>query len=142
MGACGPPWGQSLLRSCLAAHSSPPPPPAYVLSAFGTPVKPIRLPPKHIATRVVASTIILTRDRNRFGRRGSTKRAKPHHANARDADLAEGVEQGICGPTEQVVDGDGKVVGAVLGRQPGQQSPFGAFASDLQPVLSLHATQD
>src|SRR5205823_4469175 len=27
MGAA-PPWGQSLLRSCLAAHSFPPPPPA------------------------------------------------------------------------------------------------------------------
>src|SRR3977135_3289387 len=51
----------------------------------------------------------------------------------RDADLAEGVEQGICGPTEQVVDGDGKVVGADLGRQAGQQSPIGACAWELQP---------
>src|SRR5258707_3787484 len=44
MGAA-PPWGQSLLRSCLAAHSFPPPPPAYVLSAFGTSEIPIRVTP-------------------------------------------------------------------------------------------------
>src|SRR5229473_1174817 len=40
MGAA-PPWGQSLLRSCLAAHSFPPPPPAHVLSALGTRFIPI-----------------------------------------------------------------------------------------------------
>ena len=44
MGAA-PPWGQSLLRSCLAAHSFPPPPPRDVLSAFGTSVTPIRVTP-------------------------------------------------------------------------------------------------
>src|SRR5438132_942228 len=53
MGAA-PPWGQSLLRSCLAAHSFPPPPPPRgraprdraaaaarrdVLSAVGDPIR-------------------------------------------------------------------------------------------------------
>src|SRR5260221_13351840 len=40
-GGLRPPWGQSLLRSCLAAHSFPPPPPAYVLSALETRFAPI-----------------------------------------------------------------------------------------------------
>src|SRR6266852_5897016 len=44
-GALRAPRRQSLLRSCLAAHSFPRRPPAYVLSAVGTPVTPIRLTP-------------------------------------------------------------------------------------------------
>src|SRR5260221_12208676 len=59
----------------------------------------------------------------------------------RDADLAEGVEQSICGPTEQVVEGDGQVVGAHLGRQACQQTSIGACAWELQPELTLQATE-
>src|SRR5713226_7722748 len=46
-GRCAP-RRQSLLRSCLAARSFPRRPPAYVLSALGTPVMPIRLTPKSL----------------------------------------------------------------------------------------------
>src|SRR5712692_4633687 len=47
------PRRQSLLRSCLAAHSFPRRPPAYVLSALRTPFTPIRLCPD--TSRRVAS---------------------------------------------------------------------------------------
>src|SRR5258708_20878508 len=55
-GGLRPPWGQSLLRSCLAAHSFPPPPPAYVLSALGTPITPIRLR-RNVSSRLVSSRL-------------------------------------------------------------------------------------
>src|SRR5216684_2893628 len=42
MGAA-PPWGQSLLRSCLAAHSFPPPPPLDGASPASTVSLPNRL---------------------------------------------------------------------------------------------------
>src|SRR6266536_3199457 len=45
-GGLRPPWGQSLLRSCLAAHSFPPPPPAEdalrAFAALGPPLLPTR----------------------------------------------------------------------------------------------------
>src|SRR6266851_4657114 len=76
-----PPWGQSLLRSCLAAHSFPPPPPAYVLSAVGMPITPNGFAE---TSRFAASPKRLDsqwRPANRNLAR--THRAKPHHAGGR-----------------------------------------------------------
>src|ERR1700716_864544 len=47
MGAA-PPWGQSLLRSCLASHSFPPPPP--LTAARGAPPKRFRTDPSVAVT--------------------------------------------------------------------------------------------
>src|SRR6266550_1747729 len=78
MGAA-PPWGQSLLRSCLASHSFPPPPPAYVLPALGTLLMPIRRGPK--CPDSAKSTVSFELGRYRAVRKvGSTNRAKPHQA--------------------------------------------------------------
>src|SRR5437870_6660889 len=55
-GGLRPPWGQSLLRSCLAAHSFPPPPPATCYPRSG-----------HPSGRSLRKL-------------GSAKRAKPRHA--------------------------------------------------------------
>src|SRR5438874_10269406 len=50
MGAA-PPWGQSLLRSCLAAHSFPPPPPRRAIrrrKRHDTNTTPTRQTPKRL----------------------------------------------------------------------------------------------
>src|SRR3979411_3227833 len=59
----------------------------------------------------------------------------------RDADLAEGVEEGIGVPSEEVVDGSGQVVGADFGGQARQQAPKGACAWELQSEFVLQATE-
>src|SRR5216683_3315630 len=86
-GGLRPPWGQSLLRSCLAAHSFPPPPPAYVLPAVGTPLILRRLTPKRLDSASTTTPPLGTaRGTDRFGTCGQTavrnagdpQRAKPH----------------------------------------------------------------
>src|SRR5258708_15329933 len=80
MGAA-PPWGQSLLRSCLAAHSSPPPPPAYVLSALETPVDTDTTTPKRLSSARRAQPLYAGGRRHESLRNcGSPRLAKPHQA--------------------------------------------------------------
>src|SRR3982074_3665138 len=78
MGAA-PPWGQSLLLSCLAPHSFPPPPPAYVLSALGMSVTSIRLKANRLdsAAPTTASEMWEVKSVRKVG---CSHLAKPHQA--------------------------------------------------------------
>src|SRR5205823_3405207 len=68
MGAA-PPWGQSLLRSCLASHSFPPPPPATCYARAE------RRTCRHVVRRSVWLRWIET-----VRNRATPMRAKPHQA--------------------------------------------------------------
>src|SRR5258708_3163085 len=97
MGAA-PPWGQSLLRSCLAPHSFPPPPPAYVLSALGTVVALVALTPKGVGVVAVDHHLELRRQvsvRKLVG----PHLAKPHQAGVGAGRSAErGTSAATTGP--------------------------------------------
>src|SRR5712664_1402493 len=69
-GGLRPSWGQSLLRSCLAAHSFPPPPPATCCPRSE------RGECRCVCARTPSTCCIGRPYRNRQ----SPKRAKPHHA--------------------------------------------------------------
>src|SRR4030081_1664251 len=79
-----PPWGQSLLRSCLASHSFPPPPPRDALSAVGSAEMLILAtrygPPLKPRDVMTSAGLVDSFQTAPYRKRESAKLAKPHQA--------------------------------------------------------------